>query len=186
MTASLKEKLERNIWVTRKCRINASERLLSTAKYIETLNVCYSIFVILLSMLSLKENNDQISFTGLTSSIVLTILIIYANATNFRERSSALKQNYINLQLLLDRLTNIEASDVDAIMEVDEKYAELLKTSENHIDMDMYKLKSSASDPDLTMTRKEKVLWRGYTAWNYLWKSVLIVAPIVVIICLYL
>ena len=35
MEQSLKEKLDRNIWITRKCRINASERLLSHAKYIE-------------------------------------------------------------------------------------------------------------------------------------------------------
>lgn len=49
MEQSLKNKLNRNIWITRKCRINASERLLSYAKYIEILNVYYSIFVIILS-----------------------------------------------------------------------------------------------------------------------------------------
>ena len=46
MEAGLKEKLERNIWITRKCRINASERLLKSAKFVEFLNVYYSIFVI--------------------------------------------------------------------------------------------------------------------------------------------
>ena len=45
MEAGLKEKLERNIWITRKCRINASERLLKSAKFVELLNVYYSIFV---------------------------------------------------------------------------------------------------------------------------------------------
>ena len=47
MEQSLKEKLDRNIWITRKCRINASERLLSHAKYIENIkcllfNFCYN------------------------------------------------------------------------------------------------------------------------------------------------
>lgn len=46
MERDLKEKLERNIWITRKCRINASERLLRSAKFVEFLNVYYSIFVI--------------------------------------------------------------------------------------------------------------------------------------------
>ena len=53
MERDLKEKLERNIWITRKCRINASERLLKSAKFVEFLNVYYSIFVITLSLLSL-------------------------------------------------------------------------------------------------------------------------------------
>lgn len=39
MERDLKEKLERNIWITRKCRINASERLLKSAKFVEFLNV---------------------------------------------------------------------------------------------------------------------------------------------------
>ena len=62
MEQSLKEKLDRNIWITRKCRINASERLLSHAKYIEILNVYYSIFVIILSLLSRKEYVLHIMF----------------------------------------------------------------------------------------------------------------------------
>ena len=98
--AGLKEKLERNIWITRKCRINASERLLKSAKFVELLNVYYSIFVITLSLISLIEHNDQFSFASIVLSIALTISIVYANATGLRDRSTALKQNYIDLQVL--------------------------------------------------------------------------------------
>ena len=45
MERDLKEKLERNIWITRKCRINASERLLKSAKFVEFLNVWYKISI---------------------------------------------------------------------------------------------------------------------------------------------
>lgn len=89
MEAGLKEKLERNIWITRKCRINASERLHKSAKFVEFLNVYYSIFVITLSLISLIEHNDQFSFASIVLSIALTISIVYANATGLRDRSTA-------------------------------------------------------------------------------------------------
>ena len=58
MERDLKEKLERNIWITRKCRINASERLLKSAKFVEFLNVYYSIFVMEMSR-NVQSGNTQ-------------------------------------------------------------------------------------------------------------------------------
>lgn len=133
MEQSLKEKLDRNIWITRKCRINASERLLSHAKYIEILNVYYSIFVIILSLLSLTGQDNFLSIISLACSIALTISIIYANSAGYRDRSSSLKQNYIELQLLLDQLSCTRDDDTECIMSISAKYADLLKASENHI-----------------------------------------------------
>ena len=137
MEQSLKEKLDRNIWITRKCRINASERLLSHAKYIEILNVYYSIFVIILSLLSLTEQDNFLSIISLACSIALTISIIYANSAGYRDRSSSLKQNYIELQLLLDQLSCTRDDDTECIMSISAKYADLLKASENHIPIDL-------------------------------------------------
>lgn len=132
MEQPLKEKLDRNIWITRKCRINASERLLSHAKYIEALNVYYSVFVIILSLVSLTKQDHILSLISFALSIALTISIIYANSTGYRERSFALKQNYIDLQLLLDQLSYIDADDQKSVIGISAKYAELLKSSENH------------------------------------------------------
>ena len=141
MEQSLKEKLDRNIWITRKCRINASERLLSHAKYIEILNVYYSIFVIILSLLSLTEQDNFLSIISLACSIALTISIIYANSAGYRDRSSSLKQNYIELQLLLDQLSCTRDDDTECIMSISAKYADLLKASENHIPIDLFRLR---------------------------------------------
>jgi hypothetical protein len=146
MEQSLKEKLDRNIWITRKCRINASERLLSHAKYIEILNVYYSIFVIILSLLSLTEQDNFLSIISLACSIALTISIIYANSAGYRDRSSSLKQNYIELQLLLDQLSCTRDDDTECIMSISAKYADLLKASENHIPIDLYRLKANSTD----------------------------------------
>lgn len=177
MSLSLKEKLERNIWITRKCRINASERLLSHAKYIEILNVYYSIFVIILSLISLTEQDQMLSMISLSCSIVLTISIIYANAAGYRERSFSLKQNYIALQLLLDQLSYINDNDSKAVIDIGKQYAELLKSSENHIPIDLYPLKASKAVPDMIPSSKEIFSYYGQLIWEFLWKSALILLP---------
>ena len=70
------KRFERKTWketfgLARKCRINASERLLKIAKFVEFLNVYYSIFVITLSLLSLIQHNDQFSLRISAFSIAL-------------------------------------------------------------------------------------------------------------------
>ena len=136
----LKDRLERNIWITRKCRINAAERLLKSARFIEFLNTYYSIFIITISIISFAEHDNALSVISLILSVALTISIIYANSTNLRERSYALKQNYIDLQILLDELNCIDESCCEKITQIAQRYSELLKNSENHESIDMYKL----------------------------------------------
>ena len=175
MERDLKEKLERNIWITRKCRINASERLLRSAKFVEFLNVYYSIFVITLSLLSLIEHNDQFSFASIVLSIALTISIVYANTTGLRDRSTALKQNYIDLQVLLDQLFYIEATETEKVLTVSDKYAELLKLSENHLSIDLYRLKNT----NFKMNWIEWVKYILLVLWDCLWRLFLLAAPVI-------
>ena len=177
MERDLKEKLERNIWITRKCRINASERLLRSAKFVEFLNVYYSIFVITLSLLSLIEHNDQFSFASIVLSIALTISIVYANTTGLRDRSTALKQNYIDLQVLLDQLFYIEATETEKVLTVSDKYAELLKLSENHLSIDLYK--NTSSDTNFKMNWIEWVKYILLVLWDCLWRLFLLAAPVI-------
>lgn len=179
MERDLKEKLERNIWITRKCRINASERLLRSAKFVEFLNVYYSIFVITLSLLSLIEHNDQFSFASIVLSIALTISIVYANTTGLRDRSTALKQNYIDLQVLLDQLFYIEATETEKVLTVSDKYAELLKLSENHLSIDLYRLKNTSSDTNFKMNWIERVKYILLVLWDCLWRLFLLAAPVI-------
>lgn len=179
---SLKIKLERNIWITRKCRINASERLLDRARYIEVLNVYYSIFVISLSLISLTEHNDMLSMISLICSIALTISIIYANTAGYRERSFSLKQDYIELQLLLDRLTCIDDTDTEAIKSISDQYAELLKSSENHVQMDLYRLKDHSSDKEMMLSSSEKRNYYLRLVWEWFWKFFWFVFPVLILV----
>ena len=179
MERDLKEKLERNICITRKCRINASERLLKSAKFVEFLNVYYSIFVITLSLLSLIQHNDQFSFASIVLSIALTISIVYANTTGLRDRSTVLKQNYIDLQVLLDQLFYIEATETEKVLTVSDKYAELLKLSENHLSIDLYRVKSTSSDTNFKMDRIEWVKYILLVLWDCLWSLFLVAVPVI-------
>lgn len=184
--SNLKSRLDRNIWITRKCRINASERLLRDAKYIEFLNVYYSILVIGLSLLSLLNHNDNLSLVSTLFSIALTISIIYANTTSMRERSCSLKQNYIDLQTLLDQLSYIQESDASKILDISNKYSELLKNSENHATIDLYRLKYSSKKEDhLALTLKEwiKLIW--LLASDTIIKIFFLIAPIIALIYYY-
>lgn len=179
MELSLKDKLSRNIWITRKCRINASERLLSHAKYIEILNVYYSIFVIILSLLSLTEQDNLLSIISLACSIALTISIIYANSAGYRDRSSSLKQNYIALQLLLDQLSCTRNDDTKCILSISAKYAVLLKASENHIPIDLYRLKANSTDSTFALSNVEKRNYYCQLVCGYMWRTALIFMPII-------
>lgn len=177
MDKDLKTKLENNIWTTRKCRINASERLLGSAKFIEFLNVYYSIFAIIISLLSFVEHNNKLSLASIVLSIVLTISIVYANTTGLRDRSTALKQNYIDMQILLDRLSCIENGDTKSVMEISGKYAELLKASENHTSIDLYRVKNNPANNNKSFV--ESIKYILYIGWTVLRRGLLLVIPIV-------
>lgn len=184
MERSLKDKLEQNIWITRKCRINASERLLKTAEFIERLNVWYSIVVIILSLISVVTQDDQLSLISLICSIALTVSLFYANAKGFRDRSLALKQNYIELQLLLDEL--MCTSDTDVITNISRKYADLLKNSENHLQADMDRLRAGSKDEPLAMSRRERARWFLSCVYTIVKRAFFFIWPVVASLLYYM
>ena len=194
MSTQLKDRLDRNIWITRKCRINASERLLSNAKFLDFLNVYFSIFTILLSIFSLDTskfsetmiNSDKLPLFSLAISVVLTISIVYASSLGYRDRSAALKQNYIALQSLLDRLAVIDNEDTTNLLNISDDYTELLDAVENHLEIDMLKLMRHGSVPNHTMTTSDQWRWFFYCARQFIFRFLLIAAPICCLIYLFI
>lgn len=194
MSTQLKDRLDRNIWITRKCRINASERLLSNAKFLDFLNVYFSIFTILLSIFSLDTskfsetmiNSDKLPLFSLAISVVLTISIVYASSLGYRDRSAALKQNYIALQSLLDRLAVIDNEDTTSLLNISDDYTELLDAVENHLEIDMLNLMRHGSVPNHTMTISDQWRWFFYCARQFIFRFLLIAAPICCLIYLFI
>ena len=91
--------------------------MLRNAKFIEFLNVWYSTCIIIMSLISYIRMNNDLSLLSLILSIGLIVSIVYVNATGLRDRSLAMKQNYIDLQLLLlelerDKDINHEQPDI--------------------------------------------------------------------------
>lgn len=175
--------LDNKIWITRKCRINAAERLLKAANFVDFMNVYYSVFLILLSLVSVSpyvDNATMISYINLACSITLTISIIYATTLGYKERSAALKQNYIALQELLDRLKLTK--EQDEIQKINKEYCDLLRLVENHKHIDYLDLIRTGSVKSCTMTFGNWCYWIACHAWNILFKTVLVILPIVCLV----
>ena len=86
---------------------------------------------------------------------------------------------FFELQLLLDQLSCINDDDTECIMSISTKYAELLKASENHIPIDLYRLKISSTDSDFMLSSEEKRSYYCQLVWGYMWRAVLILLPII-------
>ena len=74
---------------------------------------------------------------------------------------------FFELQLLLDQLSCINDDDTECIMSISTKYAELLKASENHIPIDLYRLKISSTDSDFMLSSEEKRSYYCQLVWGY-------------------
>ena len=183
-----KQQLDDKLWITRKSRINASERLLRAANFIDFTNVYYSIFLILLSLISISpytDNSGMLSYVSLAGSITLTISIVYAASLGYKERSTALKQNYIALQGLMDRLKFIDDNDKNGIKVVQQEYNELLNNVENHKNIDYLKLLRTGNVEDKSMTIGNWCYFLGYYLWNFIWKAALVITPVAYILYLF-
>ena len=179
-----KSTLTNKIWKTRKSRINASERLLAKAKYFELLNVVYSIFVIALSVISLLPNKSNYAIFSTIGSTALAILVIYANTSGLRDRSYALKNNYISLHELLNKMESVDSSDKEAIDGIAEEYTKLLNDCENHTSFDMYRSKHEAHDEKWQLTWDEKAKYFVRVILEGLAKAIFILLPIGILIYL--
>lgn len=183
-----KQQLDDKLWITRKSRINASERLLKTANFINFINVYYSIFLILLSLISISPFADKsglLSYVSLAGSITLTISIIYASSLGYKRRSTALKQNYIALQGLMDRLKFTNDTDKEGIQVIQQEYNDLLNNVENHKNIDYLDLLRTRTVEDKSMTIGNWCYYLGYYLWNFIWKAVLVIAPVAYIVYLF-
>ena len=90
-----------------------------------------------------------------------------------------MKQNYIELQLLLDQLSCTRDDDTECIMSISAKYADLLKASENHIPIDLYRLKANSTDSTFTLSNVEKRYYYCQLVWEHIWRAGLILLPII-------
>lgn len=145
------QKLSNRIWITRKCRINAAERL-------EVYNFLIKFFQIYYSTISFIMTIANFYFASkhLSNDFLTLLLPIYSSATlffslffssqNFKERANCFKKNYHQLDRLnreLDYKLNVKQISCEDIENIEDRYLASLENSANHAFVDLIKYKWS-------------------------------------------
>jgi hypothetical protein len=180
--------LENNIYETRKCRINASERLKCWDDFLYKINVYYSIFVVILSIWNLNQEsstNNKISLALLILSVIAFSFTLVVSALNHKERSLNLKSNYILLDKLYSELQLLKSKptmSAEELHSIDIAYKDLLTSTENHESIDYYsylltnekKLSSFSEERQANI----KTYIRFFKWTQRIFKILLIIAPL--------
>lgn len=169
--------LKTNISKTRINRIHAANRLLSTEKFLQGINIYYSCFSAVLAILGLYVKDTFFSVWSVIFTVVLAISIVHLNAQKYGNRSQELKTNYIALHELLFKVEfAVGRCDISKYEEFAEAYCKLLQTSENHITMDYLKAKYKNGD----LVKMDFAYYWAIKVTNFVVKTILILLPIVV------
>lgn len=131
------EKLKRKVETTRLNRIHASNRLLKRERFVQSINIYYSCIAAVITVLGLLYPKRSFGIASAIITIILAISIVYLNAQKYGNRAQQMQMNYLALQRLkFDIEAAIISLDFDRTHELQERYVDLLQTSENHEDQD--------------------------------------------------
>ncbi|OME52813.1 MULTISPECIES: SLATT domain-containing protein [Paenibacillus] len=149
MSDVIKNRLDRlsdKIWVTRKARINAEERLKEFDLLTQILINYYTLVIVGLSIWTLYDasNAKLISVITIIASVLLFGLSIFVNSRDFKLRALSFKSCYIKLdelynecELLKDSLENLDANEITNIQN---RHNKIMNSIENHNPMDYLKV----------------------------------------------
>ncbi|WP_342421167.1 SLATT domain-containing protein [Paenibacillus sp. FSL E2-0178] len=172
------DSLSNKIWITRKARINAEERLEKFDFLTQMLINYYTLVIVGLSIWTLydESNAKLISVITIIASVLLFGLSIFVNARNFKIRSLTFKSCYIKLdeiynecELLKDSPDKLSLEDISKIQK---KYNKVMNSIENHTPMDYLKVLNNTSEIS-------KSQW-----WYFNFKRALFIISISIIILL--
>lgn len=127
--------MEDKVWFTYKARIQAQLRLSWLDFHSQLLLVWYAILSASLAIVTIRHphalGEDTDILSAVLSIALLGISMAVANR-DFRGRSITMRQNYLELQHLYDR---IKQSGISSASDLD-RYHELLASAENHKEID--------------------------------------------------
>lgn len=157
MNSSLINDLKNKIWITRKCRIIASERLVLLDLVSKFLINYYTLVILSISIWSIyivNQGDDHLSFMTIIASLFLLGGTWGINSMNFKERISNLKACYIDLDVLYsdleildENITSIPMSQITSkFEEIRASYSKILNAVENHTSYDYLKFKHQTKE----------------------------------------
>lgn len=139
---ALKE-LERVVDLTRRARMEASDRLISTERFIQNINIYYSCFAVILSILCLFDDNMLLAIISTVLTSILAISIVFLNAQHYGDRAQQFHDNFLELyQLLFYIRAAIRSKDYSKTHNFEARYIALLKSVENHTQQDFLQILS--------------------------------------------
>ncbi|PEE96967.1 hypothetical protein CON21_30805 [Bacillus thuringiensis] len=169
MNTEIIEQLSNKMWITRKCRINASERLLKIHRRAQFLINYYTVVILSLSIWTLYSppKSNHLSFITVIASLFLFAMTIAIDSSNYKDRISSMKNCYIKidgleaeLNILLNDVINKSISNdqviKDTFRNIRKQYSDLLNSVENHSEYDHLKF---------LLTQKDKVKRFNYVQY---------------------
>lgn len=167
--------LARRMYITYKARINAAERLKKTNGFIQGLNIYYSLFLTTLSIYSVSAGSQKLSLVITIYSVVVTVTIVFLAAQNYGERAKSLKNNYVSIYSLYNKINeNLQEENLEKISN---DYSQLIDSSENHLEYDYYKACIAMVDEKEKLSTQQKSIFYIIYYGSMLLKTFLIILP---------
>ncbi|MFD1779061.1 SLATT domain-containing protein [Fredinandcohnia salidurans] len=184
-------KLKRKVWLTRKARIIASERLKEKHDFHQTITVYYSVWMVFFSIINVNsDSTNTVSLLVLSSSVALSLFSLFVNSKNYQERYFNLKANYIMLDKLITELEDIEEKLNNAVFTnfnneiilINEKYNNTLSTVENHDEIDFLMVLNTPNTGERSLTFEEMKRLNNYKRKQIFFKSIFYALPFLMIV----
>ena len=153
-----RKELSDQIWFTRVSRIKAENRLIEKEHFAQFVNIYYSLFAIICSIISYHYNDTKMGLFTIIITISLMVSLLYLNGQKYLEQARDYRTNYTQLHILEMKTKDLSQD----IMDIREAYCKLLNSSSNHIEFDYLKAISNATDDF-----KEKKGWKKGKAKEY-------------------
>lgn len=131
--------LHDKIWITKKSRIQASQRLLLVDLHSQLILIWYAVFSVSASIYLLKFDHakEYTDILLIIYSILVLCASLFISGRNFKQRAMLLKQCVEKLGHLYIQAKQAQKESKEEILNnISREYHEVLSVSENHSDSD--------------------------------------------------
>lgn len=174
--------LRNRIWKSYKSRINTAERLKDKNEFVAFLSIYYSAILSAVSILNYVNKSEKMDVFSIVMSVMVTILFLYFEGRNYKERYIKMKENYNDLNLLYYKVESsikLNETSKENFDSLSEKYIELLNAVENHSEKDF--IKYSIHDKENNLDWKVVIKYYLEIGIIEIFKITMVIIPTVVL-----
>ena len=170
--------LKNRVWKSYKSRINAAERLKGKNEFIAFLSIYYSAILAAVSILNYVNKSENMDVFSIVLSVMVTILFLYFEGRNYKERYLKMKENYNNINLLyydIENSISLKQIDINKFNEFSEKYIKLLGSVEYHSEYDY--IKYALKDSEVKIEFKDILKYYFRVTISFVIKAIVTIIP---------